>query len=155
MNLNCIKLVCYTDASHANLPDGGSQGGLYIEVVDGNKKAPLHWQSKRIKRIVKSSMAAETLALVEGIETAVLLRSLLNEILFKNKKSIAIEAITDSRAVFESAHSTNQILDKGQRINMSILRESIAEKEIDLKWVPTKQQLANVLPKVGVSLLKF
>ena len=149
MNLNSLKLVCYTDASHGNLPDGGSQGGMYIEVVSDDKKASIFWQSKRIQRVVKSSMAAETLALVEGLESALLIKSLLNEILHQNKKTIPIEAITDSKSVFQSAYSTNQILDKGQRINMSMLREYIAMKEVSLKWVPTDHQLANVLTKSG------
>ena len=149
MNLNSLKVQCYTDASHGNLPDGGSQGGMYIEVVSDDKKASIFWQSKRIQRVVKSSMAAETLALVEGIESALLIKSLLNEMLYQNKKTIPIEAITDSKSVFQSAHSTNQILDKGQRINMSMLREYIAMKEVSLKWVSTDHQLANVLTKSG------
>ena len=155
MNLNNIKLVVYTDASHANLPDAGSQGGIYLEVVSGEKRAPLFWQSKRIRRVVKSSMAAETLALIEGIESAILMRNLLSEILFNNKKMINIEAVTDSKSVFDSAYATNQILDKGLRVNMSVLREFITLKEIEIRWVPTNQQLANVLTKTGCDALQI
>ena len=147
VNLNNFKLICYTDAAHGNLPDGGSQAGLYLELVSENKRAPIHWQSKRVRRVVKSSMAAETLSLVEGVETAILIRKFINEILFLNQRNICIEVITDSKSVFDAAYGTNQLLDKGQRINMALLRETITLKEVELKWVPSGEQLANVLTK--------
>lgn len=147
INFNNFKLVCYTDAAHGNLADGGSQGGLYVEIVSGSKHAPIHWESKRIRRVVKSSMAAEILALVEGVETAMSIRNTINEILFAGKSTIIIEAITDSKSVFDAAYSTNQILDKGQRINISLIREAIGLKEVQLKWVSSNDQLANALTK--------
>ena len=59
-----LKLLVYADVSHGNLPDGGSQLGYLIFSVAENKKFPiLNWQSKRIKCVVRSSLATETLAL--------------------------------------------------------------------------------------------
>ena len=151
MNLNNLTLISYSDASHANLPDGGSQGGLYIEVTDGFKHTPIHWQSKRIRRVVQSSMAAELLALIEAIETTVLVREFMGELLFMNKRQIPIKAYIDNKSVFDSAHATNQIEDKSLRINLGILREHIKLKDIELIWIPTHNQLANVLTKTGCS----
>ena len=40
----------------------------------------ISWQSKRIKRIVRSSLAAETLALSDGVDHAIYLSVLLKEL---------------------------------------------------------------------------
>ena len=56
----------YADASYENLPDGGSLvfwGCLVFLVGEIKNCAMLNWQYKRIKCFVRSSLAAEALAL--------------------------------------------------------------------------------------------
>ena len=73
-----FTIECYGDASFGNLPEGGSQGGLVIFLVDSHGvKCPLAWQSKKVRRVVKSALAAETLALLDAAETGVYLATLL------------------------------------------------------------------------------
>ena len=51
-----IRLGVFSDASLANLPDGGSQGGSIICLLGENGKASrLSWQSEKIRRIVRSA----------------------------------------------------------------------------------------------------
>ena len=58
------QLVSFSDASLANLKNDGSQGGGIIFIVGENGEyVSLTWNSKKIKRMVKSTIAAETLAL--------------------------------------------------------------------------------------------
>ena len=74
-------IECYSDASFANLPDCGSQSGVVIFIRDGNgRRCPVFWQSKKIRRVVKSTLSAETLALLDGAESAVYLSKILREI---------------------------------------------------------------------------
>lgn len=47
-NQEHLKIVAYSDASFANLTDGGSQGGYILFLVRSNKYMPITWQSKRI-----------------------------------------------------------------------------------------------------------
>ena len=69
-----IKIVVYCDTSLGNLPDGGSQGGHLIFLVGRNGKCNLvSWQSKRLKRVARSSIAAETLSATDAIDAAVFL----------------------------------------------------------------------------------
>ena len=57
------------NASFGNLHNGGSQGGHFIITKGDNQKMnPVLWQSCKIKRVVKSTLANETLALSEGID---------------------------------------------------------------------------------------
>ena len=49
-----------------DLKDGGSQGGFTIYLAGENKvSSPIMWKSKKLCRVVKSAMAAETLIQVE------------------------------------------------------------------------------------------
>ena len=77
-NIVEASLVVFSDASHKILADGNSQGGFIVFLKGVNEKlAPLVWTSHRLKRVVKSAMAAETMALLEAAEHAMLLKSVL------------------------------------------------------------------------------
>ena len=147
LDLSNIILRCYADASYGNLRDGGSQGGYYLELVSGSQSAPIEWQSKRLRRTPHSTLAAETIALVEGFESAFLVSNVLSEILYKGQKSIPIETITDCYSLFEAAKSETSITDKRLRIELSIIRESLSRNEFKLKWVKTGSQIADCLTK--------
>ena len=97
-NIKDFKLCVYSDASFANLPEGGSQGGHIIFLVDDqNNSCPISWHSTKVKRVVKSTLAAETLALVDGADNAVLLSKLLAEFIHNDKDhNIRIECRTDN-----------------------------------------------------------
>ena len=42
---------------------------------------PISWRANKIKRVVHSTLAAESLALAEGLEEAVFLKALLSEVI--------------------------------------------------------------------------
>ncbi len=66
-----VKLVVYSDSSMGNLPDGGTQGRHFIMLMGENGKfSPISWQSKRIRKAVRSTLAGETLALADGNDSA-------------------------------------------------------------------------------------
>ena len=68
---DALNLVVFSDASLGNLPDGGSQGETLIVLMGQRGKfSPLCWQSKRIIRVVRSTLAGETLAMSDGIDNA-------------------------------------------------------------------------------------
>ena len=73
-NDNDLRIIVYSDAAHGNLPNGGSQGGYIIFLCgDQNMCVPLNWESKPIRRVVRSSLAAEALALADALDDAVYL----------------------------------------------------------------------------------
>ena len=149
MNLDTLLIRCYADASYGNLSDGGSQGGMFMELIGHNRSAPIEWRSKRLKRTPKSTLAAETTAMVDAIEAAYSTSKLLSEIIYDQKKTITVEAVTDNLSLFEAAHTTTQIQDRRLRIEMSIIREGLARNEYKLKWVKTSNQLADCFTKKG------
>ena len=155
-NVKDLKLCVYTDASYDNLPYGGSQGGHIIFLSDSyNNSCPIAWRSTKIKRVVKSTLAAETLAFVDGAEQAFLMSHLLAEIIYKKKKSnLTIECRTDNKSLFQASHTLKTLSDSRLNVEMAIVRQMLEREEIELVWINAKEQLA-VLTKKGASRLNF
>ena len=120
-NPKLLQIIAYSDASFANLTDGGSQGG-YIIILVGNNN-----QYMPIKRIVKSTLGAETLAMVDLTEACFYYRKLILDLLQleDHPTNIKITCKTDNSCLYDAVHSTIQILDKRRRIEMAILREMV------------------------------
>ena len=79
-SLEECTLVTYSDSSYNNLGNGHSQGSLMVFLNGKNNNlTPLMWQSKQISQVVKSTMAAETLALVDAAEASFWLSKLFCE----------------------------------------------------------------------------
>ena len=66
-NLTEMKLIAYCDAPFAGFNNEGSQVGYIIFLV-GDNYIFISYQSCRIKRIVKSTQAAEALTMVDTLE---------------------------------------------------------------------------------------
>ena len=86
--------------------------------------------------------------MVEGVESAFLIGTILSEILY-NTKQVPVEAFTHCYSLYEAAHSTTAVTDKRLRIEIAILREGLSRKEFTLQWVKTEEQLADCLTKRG------
>ena len=80
-------VVAVSDASPGKMPRQGSQGGMFLLVSTPDivsKRVPaacLFWLSHRLKRVARSSMATESMALCEATEHAEFLRACLCEVL--------------------------------------------------------------------------
>ena len=66
------KILALSDASLGNINNRtGSTGAHIIWLIDGTGKCcPLAWQANKIKRVVRSTIAAEALSLQEGLKTS-------------------------------------------------------------------------------------
>ena len=80
--IESAALICFSEASLGHLKCGGSQGGMVVFIVGSNGKyMPLTWQSRKLRRIAKNTLTAETLALQEVLEVAFMIKYILLEIL--------------------------------------------------------------------------
>ena len=106
------KISAFSDASHANLKGGSSQGG-YVIFLNGenNHVAPISWRSHKINRVVHSTLAVETLALTETDEQCFYIRAIQTELLaLHDKKCLPINAITDNQLLLDSIKSTKTVM---------------------------------------------
>ena len=146
------KIICFTDASLGNLNNGtDSTGGYLLFLVNSmNAKASiLDWQANKIRRVVRSSLAAEALSLIEGLEAAVLINNILQELL---GLTVAVHAVVDNKSVVDAVLSTTSVDDKRLRRDISSIKEMLEHGEVTtVNWVPGFKQLADVLTKRGVN----
>ena len=151
LDINSFKIAVFCDASFNNLNDGGSQGGNIIFLYDKNKNsAPITWCSRKVKRVVRSTLAAETLAAVDALDSAFLVSKLLSEFLGE-KENREIDLFTDNKSLYDSVNTSNLVSDKRLRVDISAVREMVVEDRVNFKWISGKIQLADVLTKKGAS----
>ena len=153
--LDECTLECYSDASFANMPNSASQGGqiIFLKHISG-LKCPIYWQSRKIRRVVRSTLAAETLSLVECANAAIFIRRIICEV--SNCKELRIICLTDNKSLVDSIKSSKNVDDKRLRIDIAILNEMITIGDIsDIIWVSSQNQLADCLTKRGASTQKL
>ena len=91
------------------------------------------------------------LSLQEGLEDAVFMRAILEEIKGLQKKSVPIDAHVDDKNIVEAMYSTKSVDDKRLRIDISAMKESGASGDVYcMKWCPGSVQLSNCMTKRGV-----
>ena len=85
-----------------------------------------------LPKVVKRTLTAANLAMVDLAEACIFFRKFLLEILQlkDNSDDIKIFCKTDNSCLYDSVYSSTQIFDKRLRIEMAILREIIERKEI-------------------------
>ena len=80
-NIEQCSILCFSDATFANLRNALLQGRFIIFLINNsNRYAPISWKSRKIQRVVKSTLAAETLALEKALEKCYVFRLILLEI---------------------------------------------------------------------------
>ena len=155
-----ISLYGYSDASLANLPSGRSAIGYVVFAVSNNGQvsAPIAWKSNSTKRVVRSTLAAETSALTDCLDCAFCLSSVFGEILFRVRSlpTVPIFAFTDNQSLVDNAHSTTMPKEHRLRVDMAIVKEMIDKNELQkLIHVESEDQVADCLTKKGANPTKI
>ena len=142
-------LYVYSDASFANLAGCSSQGGYVIFLKGENGKAStLVWTSNKLKRVVKSPKAAETLSMQLAVEYAFLLKSLLIEVYKIDNTHIPVISIINNSSLHESLYSTNVIDDKRLYMDICSMHDMLSRNEIsEVELTSSQDQLADCLTK--------
>ena len=108
------------------------------------------WNSSKIIRVVRSTLAAETLALADGFSTAAFIQKLIGNI-FPSISKNKISAITDNKSLYDNLHTSHRVSDRSLIIDISYLRERIERDELGLDWKDGSKQRSNVLTTKGAS----
>ena len=150
---NEMRILLFSDAAYANLIDGVSSAEGYIILLAGSngRCCPLAWCNKKIRRVVKSTIAAETLSMVDGLNMAVYLGCLLAE-LFTCDKGFPLDCYIDNHSLFENIHLTKVVSEKRHRIDIASIKQIVDRGEISsVKWIPAGYQVADSFTKRGAS----
>ena len=143
-------LLVYSDSSFANNPDFSSQGAylvFFAQKIDTSYRVSLiDWSSTKLKRITRSTLSSETLALSHALDHTLYISSMWQEITGTRPR---ILAHTDSCSLFDAIHSDKQsVSEKRLLIEISAIRQMIKNQQIDsVNFVPTSSMVADILTK--------
>jgi hypothetical protein len=118
-------------------------------------KTPISWSSKLQKSTALSSCEAEYMALKEAIKEHIYLINLLKQLNIYNSEKYYL--FCDNQPAIDLAnnpeyHSKTKHID----IQYHFVREKILEKVIDLNYISTKEQLADIFTKsVNINIFKY
>ena len=151
LDLTSVTFAVFCDASYGNLPDGKSQGGhiIFLKDCEGNC-SPISWSSRRLKRVARSTLSAETIAAVEAVDSAYMVSNMFAEI-FSEPTSREIEIYTDNKSLYDIVRTTNVPDDKRLRIDVASLREAQDKDRVIFNWISSEKQIADALTKKGAS----
>ena len=148
-------LFGYGDAGFRSLPDKTSScGGQVITVYnkERGRACVLDWKTKKLKRVVSSSTAAEALAANDTLDMLVYLHSVLVELFGEVGRSIPLELATDSKNLHNSVMNTTLVENPRLRTDIAMLKESIKSRELHkLIHVAGRTMIADVLTKKGAA----
>jgi hypothetical protein len=140
--------VCLTGFSDAACPNAnGTQGGRIFAITDGKSHHVagwIYWESKKVKRVCRSTATAELLALGDCHDAAVWLQRLWQEL---TGQTLLVRLFIDSMGVLRSLVTTALPLKKRLRIDLAKIRQGLRNGEFVVTWVPSRANLADSLTK--------
>ena len=138
-------LIGFVDSDWgASLDDRISYTGFVFKLAD----AAITWESKKQRTVALSSTEAEYLALGEATKEAVYLRNLLQEIGYMHLKCEPTVLFCDNQGAQNLTknpvfHCRTKHID----IRHHYIREIFRKGQIDVKYIPTDDMVADVLTK--------
>eukprot|EP00435_Cladocopium_sp_Y103_P008686 s1575_g2.t1 len=165
-DLNAMVMVCTSDASFAGMPRGRSQGGCVVamahpKILDGQAQiAILMWHSGLLKRVVRSSLAAEISQAATAMEEGDFCRALLAEM---SQKSFSLSGwlpavsiwqlilVLDLRTGYDLLNGTALGEDKRLAIDIASMRQALHEDGASrlVRWVPGEELISDDLTKLN------
>jgi hypothetical protein len=137
------QLICYVDADHAsNLDDRRSTSGYVIILNSG----PISWNVAVQKTPSSSPTESEYKSLHHGTLEVIWLRQLTNELGYFQHSATSIKEDNESTIKCTQnavSHSKMKHID----IKYHVIRDYIAQKQIDVNWISTTDQLADIFTK--------
>ena len=144
-------MVGVTDASNKSASEIFSVGGHVILLINKHTAAAsvVHWSSKKIERVVSSSLAAETLALQKASGSLFLVRKLLEGICGDKAVSIPCIVLTDSQNLWSCVHNLTACNDNRLQADVINIREAIHEDQTiqEVRYIHRDQMIADCLTK--------
>lgn len=146
------KLITFSDAAFGNLPKQGSQSGYITFLTDKESvvKNPIVWKSVKLNRVCQSTVAAESLGLLNAIDHTLFIEKTLKDII-GTQNSVEIQCFVDNKGLLELVYKTKDPVEKRLICTVASIREMIERGELTVIYIPSKKMPADVLTKRGPS----
>jgi hypothetical protein len=157
LDMATAKLYVFVDGSFANNKDFSSQLGYIIVLANeaiGKDEFTIHgnivhWSSTKSKRVTRSVLASEILAMVQGVDMGVAIGTTLQKITEKLKvPTIPIVICTDSYSLYECLVKLGSTTEKRLMIDIMHLRQSYERRELyEIRWINGNDNPADAMTK--------
>uniref|UniRef100_A0A7C9CZQ0 Reverse transcriptase Ty1/copia-type domain-containing protein n=1 Tax=Opuntia streptacantha TaxID=393608 RepID=A0A7C9CZQ0_OPUST len=142
--LDQLQLSAFSDSDWASCPTSRRLVTGYVVLLN---QSPLSWKSKKQSTVARSSAEAEYRAMAHAAAEITWLVSLLNELGVNNLKPVILHC--DNQSALHIArnpvfHERTKHID----IDCHFIRDKVMEGLIQLTYLPTEFQLADVLTKI-------
>ena len=165
IDYSSCRILCSSDAAFANaISDGDklkSQAGyvLGVRAKDGDSVHLVEFSTGTVKRVCRSTLAAEANALIAAVEAADYLRSVILAMnnphmalsdLMDRGDMLPVQVYTDAKSLYDVvSKDTSRPQDKRLRVVIAQLREMIGEDGTTLTWIDNSMMLADALTKLS------
>ena len=163
-----VNVVGWSDASWANRKSGSSTGGYVIglcgpQVLEGQRDhvTIVSWSTNKLKRVCRSSLAAEVQALAVTEDELHLTRLTWAEFngarvdlnnVDEHISKIPGTAVIDAKSIYDTLTSTNQPLqlqEKRTALELLAYLQNTEANNTETRWVHGGANLADGLTKIG------
>ena len=163
-----VNVVGWSDASWANRKSGSSTGGYVIglcgaKVLEGHRDhvTIVSWSTNKLKRVCRSSLAAEVQALAVTEDELHLTRLTWAEFngaridlnnVDEHISKIPGTAVIDAKSIYDTLTSTNQPLqlqEKRTALELLAYLQNTEANNTETRWVHGGANLADGLTKIG------
>ena len=147
-----LQWITYSDAAWANLDQGHTAGGYILCLAeltgkdsDATRFAPVTWRCKRVRRVARSTFAAETLVAVDAMDESVALNQLLT---WLTGWTVPVNLRVDCKSLHDHIYKSKGCTEKRLVVELESIKQAIRNEDINrVDWVETTQQLADALTK--------
>jgi len=105
---------------------------------------PIYWNSRRLRRVARSSATAEILSAADATDRALYLARLCKEICYAH----SVSQVTDSRGLFELVATNREPQESLNKIDLAAMRAAFDDGAISaVRWIPGYYMAADALTK--------
>jgi hypothetical protein len=139
---SALTLTMYVDADYANSPDRKAVSGIVLQLGG----ATISWSSKRQSITTTSTLEAELVAATRACKEVLWARGLLQEVGLQQHEATPMwEDNQGCIAVCKDASTS--VLSRHLEVQYFFTREKIRTGAVDMRYIPTQEQLADLLTK--------
>jgi len=149
-----FTLHAFSDASAPNKKETSGRGAFLIFRRCGDIVHPIHWNSRKLRRVARSSTTAEVLAAGDAVNLLCYMQLLMEELTGKTELSSTseiqgtAELTVDSKSTFGLITTTKEPEEKLNKVDLAIMRDAYNIGIIDaISWCPGSYHAADPLTK--------